>query len=53
MKNRTYRYMKEEALYPFGFGLSYTKFEFGKIKMQASTITAGDSLKCSVEVRNT
>lgn len=28
MKNRTYRYMKNEALYPFGYGLSYTKFEY-------------------------
>ncbi len=26
MKNRTYRYMKNEALYPFGYGLSYTSF---------------------------
>ena len=28
MKNRTYRYMKNEALYPFGYGLSYTEFEY-------------------------
>lgn len=28
MANRTYRYMKDEALYPFGYGLSYTKFEY-------------------------
>ena len=30
MKNRTYRYFKGEALFPFGHGLSYTKFEYGK-----------------------
>lgn len=28
MKNRTYRYMTEEALYPFGYGLSYTKYTY-------------------------
>lgn len=31
MENRTYRYMKQEALYPFGFGLSYTSFEMGAV----------------------
>ena len=30
MKNRTYRYFKGEALFPFGHGLSYTSYEYGK-----------------------
>ena len=30
MKNRTYRYFKGEALFPFGHGLSYTTYEYGK-----------------------
>ncbi len=30
MKNRTYRYYQGEALFPFGYGLSYTQFEIGK-----------------------
>lgn len=32
MKNRTYRYIEKEPLFPFGFGLSYTSFEFSDLK---------------------
>lgn len=52
MKNRTYRYMTNEALYPFGYGLSYTKFEYGGIKAPDS-IKAGESITLSVQVTNT
>jgi beta-glucosidase len=51
MKNRTYRYMKNEALYPFGYGLSYTKFEYSGIKVNSS-VKAGESVNCSVKVKN-
>ncbi|MGE5614579.1 MAG: glycoside hydrolase family 3 C-terminal domain-containing protein [Bacillota bacterium] len=51
MKNRTYRYMKNEALYPFGYGLSYTRFEYGEIKAPA-VIKTEDTLSCSVTVKN-
>lgn len=51
MKSRTYRYMKNEALYPFGYGLSYTKFEYGGIKAP-SVLKPGDMLSCSVTVKN-
>ena len=51
MENRTYRYMKTEALYPFGYGLSYTKFEYGGIKVNYS-IKAGEPATCSVSVKN-
>ncbi|MDR2596457.1 MAG: glycoside hydrolase family 3 C-terminal domain-containing protein [Treponema sp.] len=53
MKGRTYRYMTEKPLYPFGFGLSYTSFRFDSIKMSASSIAAGDSVKAVVTVSNT
>jgi beta-glucosidase len=51
MKGRTYRYMTEEPLYPFGFGLSYSRFEYADLKMD-STVAAGDSLNFSFTVRN-
>lgn len=39
MKNRTYRYFKDEPLFPFGYGLSYTQFKIGKPKYKNGTIT--------------
>lgn len=53
MKNRTYRYMEQEALYPFGYGLSYTDFEYGELSLSAEKIPVGDPVDCSVLVRNT
>ena len=53
MKGRTYRYMKEKPLYPFGFGLSYTSFRFDSIALSSSSICAGGSVKASVTLSNT
>jgi beta-glucosidase len=53
MKGRTYRYMTEKPLYPFGFGLSYTNFRFDSISLSAPAISAGGSVKASVTVSNT
>lgn len=52
MKGRTYRYIKEEPLYPFGFGLSYTSFEYSDLKLSNNEITE-DGIKVSVKVKNT
>ena len=52
MKNRTYRYMKNEALYPFGYGLSYTKFIYSDIRLNKTTINAGEQIEVSVKVKN-
>lgn len=40
-------------LYPFGYGLSYTRFRFSGIAVQPSTLTAKGSLHISVRIRNT
>ena len=41
------------ALYPFGFGLSYTQFEFSNLKIAAEKYTANEKIKVSVDIKNT
>jgi beta-glucosidase len=53
MKNRTYRYFTGEPLYPFGYGLSYSKFEYSNLKFSSSELQAGDPLSVEVDVKNT
>jgi beta-glucosidase len=53
MNNRTYRYFTGQPLYPFGFGLSYSKFEYSNLKLSNSELQAGDSLTAEVDVKNT
>jgi beta-glucosidase len=51
MKNRTYRYFKGDALYPFGFGLSFTQFKYDQIKAP-TTISKNNPVKVAVRVTN-
>jgi beta-glucosidase len=53
MKGRTYRYFEGQPLYPFGYGLSYTKFAYSNAKLSTPTLKAGSDLKVDVDVRNT
>jgi len=51
MAGRTYRYFHGEPLFPFGFGLSYTRFAYRDLVVPAS-VRAGDSVQVSAEVEN-
>ncbi|NOZ27476.1 MAG: glycoside hydrolase family 3 protein [Chloroflexi bacterium] len=52
MAGRTYRYMTEEPLYPFGFGLSYTRFEYGNLRIEPQSIRPGENVQVAVDVTN-
>lgn len=51
MKNRTYRYMTTEPLYPFGYGLSYTKFHYSEVKCSTDKITK-DGITLNGKIEN-
>jgi len=51
MKGRTYRFMND-ALFPFGYGLSYTTFDMGDAKFNKTVIKADESLEITVPVTN-
>jgi beta-glucosidase len=50
---RTYEYLKGRPLYAFGFGRSYTTFAYSNLRLSANEIRQGDTLRVSVDVKNT
>ena len=52
MKGRTYKYMTQAPLYPFGYGLSYSSFEYGEVTPSSSQVKKGEELVVDVKVTN-
>lgn len=53
MKGRTYRYFNGKVQYPFGFGLSYTKFDYSWLQQPQNSYTSKDTIHLSVSIKNT
>ncbi len=53
MQNRTYRFFTGEPLFPFGFGLSYTSFQYEGLSLSQNQVVAGENLKLKVMLGNT
>lgn len=52
MQGRTYRFLEKEPMYPFGYGLSYTRFQYRPVDLP-ETIPAGKDIQFDVSVKNT
>lgn len=51
-KGRTYMYFKDEPLYPFGYGLSYTRFDYSQIKASSLKMKQGEKINLSLDIKN-
>ena len=50
MRGRTYRYLEAPPLYPFGYGLSYTQFEYSQLQVSQSKLDAASDVRVEVNV---
>jgi beta-glucosidase len=52
MANRTYRYMQDKPMYPFGYGLSYSKISYENIELSKKIIKSGEEIQVSALISN-
>ncbi len=52
MRGRTYRYFEGQPLYPFGYGLSYTRFQYSGLSLDHAAVAPEGTLQATVEVKN-
>ena len=52
MEGRTYRFMTETPMYPFGFGLSYATFDYSDIQLSSDAVKKDQSVQLSCTVEN-
>ena len=53
MQGRTYRYMEQEALYPFGYGLSYTEYAYQNVRFLEQEPVVSEGVTIGLSVKNT
>jgi beta-glucosidase len=53
MQGRTYKYMKESPLYPFGFGLTYGKLVWEKPSVNNGEVKKDQGIEISIKIKNT
>ena len=52
MAGKTYRYVSKPVLYPFGYGLSYTQFQYSDLKLSSAVLDEKNSLQVHFQLRN-
>src|SRR6185295_3606511 len=52
MEGRTYKFFKGEPLYPFGHGLSYTRFKYSALTVSPQRVTPTDTVTVSATIEN-
>jgi beta-glucosidase len=52
MAHRTYRYLRQAPLYPFGYGLSYTEFKYSNLTLSSREIRPDQQIEIAVDIEN-